>query len=131
MAHKNILMGLSGGQLFSLDHRMIHPRRPVSTPTVGEREEGLIQYNPFIPIIPQNAVTLDTRVAGEAIHVVTAAGTYVRFSQMPLTKIIFFCYLDFTLFLNNHSLSYEFNLTKWNIVNNLYDNSIYLFLEII
>ena len=77
MAHKNILIGLSGGQLFSLDHRMIHPRRPVGTPTLGEREEGLMQYNPFIPIIPQNAVTLDTRITGEAIHVVTAAGTYV------------------------------------------------------
>ena len=39
MAHKNILMGLSGGQLFSLDHRMIHPRRPTGLPTVGEKEE--------------------------------------------------------------------------------------------
>ena len=94
MAHKNILIGLSGGQLFSLDHRMIHPRRPVGTPTLGEREEGLMQYNPFIPIIPQNAVTLDTRITGEAIHVVTAAGTYVT---ILFQNILFY---DISYFLN-------------------------------
>ena len=79
MAHKNILMGLSGGQLFSLDHRMIHPRRPTGLPTVGEKEEGLVQYNPIIPIIYQNAITLDTRISGEAIHVVTASGNQFIF----------------------------------------------------
>ena len=100
MAHKNILMGLSGGQLFSLDHRMIHPRRPVGTPTVGEREEGLMQYNPFIPIIPQNAVTLDTRIAGEAIHVVTAAGTYQFHSNLYLFLLFPILYVLLCVFLH-------------------------------
>ena len=81
MAHKNILIGFSGGQLFSIDHRMIHPRRPLGTPTNSEKEEGLSQYNPFIPIIPQHAVTQDARVAGEALHVVTAPGTVYRVCQ--------------------------------------------------
>jgi ER membrane protein complex subunit 1, C-terminal len=81
MAHKNILIGFSGGQLFSIDHRMIHPRRPMGTPTNSEKEEGLSQYNPFIPIIPQHAVTQDARVAGEALHVVTAPGTVYRVCQ--------------------------------------------------
>jgi hypothetical protein len=56
---------------------MIHPRRPVGPPTTGDKEEGLAQYNPFIPIIPQHAVTLDNRVAGEALHVATSSGQCV------------------------------------------------------
>jgi hypothetical protein len=105
MAHKNILMGLSGGQLFTLDHRLVHPRRPVAAPTKGEMEEGLVQYNPFIPIIPVNAVTLDTRIAGEAVRVVTASGTtfllfFDKIFHCNLFLILFFIsfFILFSLF---------------------------------
>jgi hypothetical protein len=97
MAHKNILIGFSGGQLFSIDHRMIHPRRPVGTPTNSEKEEGLSQYNPFIPIIPQHAVTQDARVAGEALHVVTAPGTVYRVCQSRTLYLNFTPFLPFPL----------------------------------
>mmetsp|Transcript_16375 Transcript_16375/g.15694 ORF Transcript_16375/g.15694 Transcript_16375/m.15694 type:complete len:1227 (-) Transcript_16375:96-3776(-) len=84
MAHKNILLGLAGGQLFSLDHRMIHPRRPLADPTLAEKEEGLFQYNPFIHIMPQQALTQDSRVAGEAVHVLTAS---VRLESTSLVLV--------------------------------------------
>lgn len=43
--------------------RQVDPRRPLTAPTQAEKEEGLMQYNPFLPLIPQNAVTNNGTVA--------------------------------------------------------------------
>jgi hypothetical protein len=51
--------------------------RPLADPTLAEKEEGLFQYNPFIHILPQQALTQDSRIAGEALHVLTASGMYI------------------------------------------------------
>jgi hypothetical protein len=72
MAHKSILLGTAGGQLYSLDYRFIHPRRPLAAPTNTEREEGLVQFNPYIHLVPQFALTQDERVFGDISRVATA-----------------------------------------------------------
>ena len=72
LSHKNVLVGIAGGQLFSLDYRFIHPRRPLTAPTNTEREEGLMQFNPYIHLIPQLALTQDEVVLGDISHVTTA-----------------------------------------------------------
>ena len=43
--------------------RLVDPRRPLTSPTQAEKEEGLMQYNPFLPLIPHNAVTINGTVA--------------------------------------------------------------------
>ena len=72
MAHKNVLVGTAGGQLYSLDYRFIHPRRPLATPTNTEKEEGLVQFNPYIHLVPQFALTQDERIFGDIARVATA-----------------------------------------------------------
>lgn len=58
IANKNILIAFKNGQIYSLDMRMLHPRRPFGEPSKTEKEEGLIQYNPFIHLAPAWAITL-------------------------------------------------------------------------
>jgi len=58
IANKNILIAFKNGQIYSLDMRMLHPRRPFGEPSKTEKEEGLIQYNPFIHLAPAWAMTL-------------------------------------------------------------------------
>ena len=72
LSHKNVLVGIAGGQLFSLDYRFIHPRRPLTAPTNTEKEEGLMQFNPYIHLIPQLALTQDEVVLGDISRVTTA-----------------------------------------------------------
>lgn len=57
VANKNILVSLRNGQIFSLDFRQIHPRRPMSEPTKAEKEEGLQRYSPFVNFNPVTALT--------------------------------------------------------------------------
>jgi len=67
IANKNILVALTTGQLYSLDMRQIHSRRPVSEPSLPEKEEGLTQYSPFVWLNPLSFVTLDESVRGSEI----------------------------------------------------------------
>jgi hypothetical protein len=52
ITNKNLLLGLSSGQVYSLDMRMLDPRRPSNKPTPGEMEERLMQYVPFLALHP-------------------------------------------------------------------------------
>ena len=52
ITNKNLLLGLGGGQLYTIDLRMLDPRRPINKPTPAEMEEKLMQYVPFIPLHP-------------------------------------------------------------------------------
>lgn len=52
ITNKNLLLGLGSGQVYSLDLRMLDPRRPVNKPTPAEMEEKLMQYVPFIALHP-------------------------------------------------------------------------------
>jgi hypothetical protein len=52
ITNKNLLLGLGSGQLYTVDLRMLDPRRPVNKPTPAEMEEKLMQYVPFIALHP-------------------------------------------------------------------------------
>ena len=39
IANKNLLLGLAPGQLYSVDLRQVHPRRPLAEPSQPEKEE--------------------------------------------------------------------------------------------
>lgn len=72
VSNKNVLMSLSTGQVFTVDMRLIHPRRPLSEPSQTEKEEGFFQYNPFVAFNPLMAVTLDEAVEGGVETIVSA-----------------------------------------------------------
>jgi hypothetical protein len=54
ITNKNLLLGFNTGQLYSLDTRMVDPRRPINAPTQAEKEEVFYRRNtvprPFLPL---------------------------------------------------------------------------------
>ncbi|CAM9582895.1 unnamed protein product [Ectocarpus sp. 13 AM-2016] len=54
---KNILVGTAVGQVVSLDRRFLDPRRPQEEPTKTEKEEKLIQYQPYLPVVPTQVLS--------------------------------------------------------------------------
>jgi ER membrane protein complex subunit 1 len=48
ITNKNIIASLNTGQLIMLDMRLINARRPTTTATAAEKEEGLQEYHPMI-----------------------------------------------------------------------------------
>lgn len=52
ITNKNLLLGLGSGQLYTVDLRMLDPRRPNNKPTPAEMEEKLMQYVPFLALHP-------------------------------------------------------------------------------
>ena len=63
---KAILVATEAGQVLSLDRRLLDPRRPKDKPKKSEKEEGLLQYSPFLPVFPTRVVNYDKAVAGLA-----------------------------------------------------------------
>jgi hypothetical protein len=57
ITNKNILVGLLSGQVLSLDRRFLDPRRPDTPPNPSEQKEGLMQYSPFMPVMPMAMVS--------------------------------------------------------------------------
>lgn len=43
ITNKNLLLGLSTGQILALDTRVIDPRRPLGTPSPMEKEEVVVR----------------------------------------------------------------------------------------
>lgn len=43
---------MESGQVMSIPLKVIDPRRPVGEPNKIEKAEGLMQYSPFIPVMP-------------------------------------------------------------------------------
>eukprot|EP00903_Cladosiphon_okamuranus_P020118 g18474.t1 len=54
---KNILVGTAVGQVVSLDRRFLDPRRPQEEPTKAEKEEKLLQYQPYLPVVPTQVLS--------------------------------------------------------------------------
>jgi len=61
---KAVLMALSTDQLLSVDKKFLDPRRPVGKPTPEDAEEGLVGYNPYIPIMPTHVLSYHHTVFG-------------------------------------------------------------------
>mmetsp|Transcript_27905 Transcript_27905/g.46903 ORF Transcript_27905/g.46903 Transcript_27905/m.46903 type:complete len:354 (+) Transcript_27905:263-1324(+) len=72
IAHKHILVSLRNGQIYSLDMRQIHPRRPFSDPSAAEKTEGLAKYTPFLQLNPLAAVTHNYSLPGGASNILSA-----------------------------------------------------------
>lgn len=83
IANKNILLALSTGQVYSVDMRQIHPRRPMTEPSLPEKEEGLTQYNPFLHLVPFQAVTVDSSVNG--VESVVSKATLMESTTLVLS----------------------------------------------
>lgn len=63
IANKQFIAALGNGQIFTLDRRMIDPRRPVNPPLQREKQEGLMQYSPFLFLSPSNSITFNETIA--------------------------------------------------------------------
>jgi hypothetical protein len=46
-------VGLSTGQLCSIPRRLVDARRHTGKPTDADKEEGLLPYDPVLPVTPQ------------------------------------------------------------------------------
>jgi len=60
--NKNLLLATTSGQLLQLDLRQISTRRPLTEPTNGEKEQGLIQYHPIVTFNTLAYLTLDKSI---------------------------------------------------------------------
>ena len=65
IANKNLLVGLSSGQVYAVDARQISPRRPLTETSPAEREEGLGLFQPFAQLLPLQAVTHNYALGSE------------------------------------------------------------------
>lgn len=66
MAQKQLLLGTTSGQVYSIDRRMLDPRRPVrpnGKPTPEDQAEGLVPYSETLPYRPTGYLTLNKQVA--------------------------------------------------------------------
>lgn len=43
--------------MVSLDRRFLDPRRPQEEPSKAEKEEKLLQYQPFLPVVPTQVLS--------------------------------------------------------------------------
>lgn len=43
--------------MVSLDRRFLDPRRPEEEPSKAEKEEKLLQYQPFLPVVPTQVLS--------------------------------------------------------------------------
>ena len=59
---KHLLVGLASDQLYSLDRRFVDPRRPAKPPTPEEQAEGLMQFDPNLPLIPNSIISYNKTV---------------------------------------------------------------------
>lgn len=89
--------------------RMLDPRRPNTPPTANEKQEGLMQYHPFLFVDPRTCLTMNETVLGlervfatpaliESTTLVLMAGIDVFFTRATPSKTFDLLAADF-----NHS----------------------------
>ena len=101
LSNKNILIGTMSGQILSVDMRAIHPRRPLGEPTKFEKEEGLLQYSPYLHL-PGLTYT------SQNISVAQIAGMIAGASNLESTSLILAYGLD--VFFNHIRPSQSFDV---------------------
>ncbi len=85
VSNKNILVGLRTGQVYALDMRQIHPRRPMGDPSQSEKEEGLAKYNPFLVLSPFTALTFNSTLSGQGPSRIVSAATNLESTSLVLS----------------------------------------------
>lgn len=84
IANKNIILGLTNGQVFSIDMRLMHPRKPMSDPSPTEKQEGLMKYSPFLLLDAQSsAITHNYSLSSGPSRIESAA------SSLESTSLVF------------------------------------------
>lgn len=73
LSNKNLLLGLRNGQIYSVDMKQVHPRRPFSDPSAAEKTEGLVRYSPFVALMPLSALTHNYSLPGGVGRIVSTA----------------------------------------------------------
>ena len=74
ISSKQILMASGeGGQVVSVDRRLLDPRRPTGQIKESEKKEGLRQYHPLIPVSPLWIPSHSQRIESVTSIVSTAA----------------------------------------------------------
>jgi hypothetical protein len=63
LTNKQILLGLTSGQVLGMDRALFDPKRHPN-PTPEEREEGIIPYKPELPFATNDMLTHTGAVAG-------------------------------------------------------------------
>lgn len=87
ITNKNLLLGLGSGQLYTVDLRMLDPRRPVNKPTPEEMEEKLMQYMPFLALHPYQMLSTNSTLP-PVRHILSAP------SKLESTSIVVTLGLD-------------------------------------
>ena len=83
ISSKQILMASGeGGQLVSIDRRMLDPRRPTGQIKDSEKKEGLHQYHPLIPVSSLRIPSYSQRI--ESITSIVSTATNIESQSMVL-----------------------------------------------
>ncbi|EDV23975.1 uncharacterized protein TRIADDRAFT_37902 [Trichoplax adhaerens] len=102
ITHKDILIGLPGGEILSLPKVLLDPRRPFVL-SASDREEGLIQYVPELPFPTANVINYNQTINGLRKIVTAPAG-------LESTSLVFAYGLD--LFYTRVTPSKMFDVLK-------------------
>jgi len=75
ISSKDLLVGTASNQLYAMPRKFFDARRPLGQPTQEEAEEGIMQYHPVLPLIPQQMLSYNRTIAGlHSIKAVPAGG---------------------------------------------------------
>lgn len=72
VAKKALVVGTSGGQIFSVDRQIINPRRPLENPTNAEKADGLFKYEPYLQLDNLGSPTHNYSMAFGPFQIVSA-----------------------------------------------------------
>ena len=101
LSNKNVLVGTVAGQIQSVDLRAIHPRRPLGEPSKTEKEEGLVQYTPYLHLSGLS-------YASHNLSVANVEGIISGASNLESTSLLLAHGLD--LFFNHVKPSQSFDI---------------------
>jgi len=99
---RQLIFALRNGQLYSITRKFFDPRRPLH-PGPSDREEGLIPYQPQIPVVPEWMLSYNQTISN--VHSVYTAPT-----ALESTSLVFATGLD--LFFTRTQPSKQFDVLK-------------------
>jgi hypothetical protein len=106
---RHLVVGLTTNQVYTMDLRFMDPRRPAGKPTPVQMQEGLMQYSPYLPLIPQQIVSYNTTVAN--LHTITSTPSAVESTSLVLAYGLDIFYVRVCPSKEFDMLSADFNYT--------------------